>query len=41
MAVIIEDLNLIVRVSTLEEKDPGGLEQYCRDCPNDSFCCDG
>ena len=41
MAVLIEDLNLVVRVSTLQEKYPGGLPQYRLDCPNDSFCCDG
>ena len=41
MAVLIEDLNLIVRVETLEQKYPGGIEQYRRDLANDGFCCDG
>ncbi|MEX2535041.1 MAG: hypothetical protein WD273_05515 [Trueperaceae bacterium] len=41
MAVIIEDLNLIVRVSTLEQNYAGGLEQYRRDYSHESFCCDG
>ena len=41
MAVLIEALSVVVPVSVLEEKYPGGLEAYERDCPNQTFCCDG
>jgi hypothetical protein len=41
VAVLIEYLNIVVRVSTLGEKYPGGLLQYQRDCLSVSFCCDG
>lgn len=41
VAVLLEDLNVIVRVSTLESKYPGGVLQYQRDFLSGSFCCDG
>lgn len=41
MAVLVQDLNLIVRVSALVRKYPGGVLQFQRDSLDDSFCCDG
>jgi hypothetical protein len=41
VSVLVENLNVIVRVSTLARKYPGGLAQFRRDCLNASFCCDG
>jgi hypothetical protein len=41
MAVLIEAISVVVPVSVLEEKYPGGLDAYERDCPNRTFCCDG
>ena len=41
MAVLVEALSVVIRVSTLEEKYPGGLDAYARECPNRTFCCDG
>ena len=41
MAVLIEQLNLIVRVRTLERKYPGGLVRYRRDTLRFGFCSDG
>jgi hypothetical protein len=41
MAVLIEDMNVIVRVSTLTRRYPGGLVQYRRETLGDGFCCDG
>ena len=40
MAVLIEALNVIVKVSVLEARYPGGLDGYIADCPNKTFCCD-
>lgn len=41
MAVLIEGMNVIVRNSTIRDRYPGGIAQYRRDRPNDSFCSDG
>lgn len=41
VAVLIEELNVIVRVSTLARKYRGGLRQYRRDFLGFGFCCDG
>ncbi|MEX2535052.1 MAG: hypothetical protein WD273_05570 [Trueperaceae bacterium] len=41
MAVLIEQLNLIVRVRTLLRKYPGGLIQYRLDTLKFGFCSDG
>lgn len=41
MAVLIEAISVVVPVSVLEDKYPGGLAAYERDCPNRTFCCDG
>ena len=37
MAIQIQFINLIVRKSTLESKYQGGLEQFIKDMPNESF----
>jgi tetratricopeptide (TPR) repeat protein len=34
MAILIEGCCVVVRVSTIAEKYPGGLDAYRRDCPN-------
>ncbi len=41
VSVLVEGISVVVRVDTIEEKYPGGLEQYRRDCPNLTFCEDG
>lgn len=41
VAVLIEDHNLVVKVSTLERKYPGGLLAYRRHTLRFGFCCDG
>ena len=40
MSVIIEGISVVIRISTIEQKYRGGLAQYQRDCPNDTFCTD-
>jgi tetratricopeptide (TPR) repeat protein len=40
MSVLIEGDSVLVRNSTLEERYPGGVEGYRRDCPNNTFCSD-
>lgn len=37
MPIPIEFINLIIRKSTLEAKYQGGLEQFIKDVPNQSF----
>ena len=37
MSISIEFINLIIRKSTLESKYQGGLEQFIKDIPNQSF----
>ncbi|MDD2908092.1 MAG: DKNYY domain-containing protein [Candidatus Gracilibacteria bacterium] len=41
MAVLMEATNIIIRNSTIEEKYPGGLDEYIKNIPNDTFCSDG
>jgi hypothetical protein len=41
MAVFIGFINVVVPVSVLNEKYPGGLEGYIRDHGGGTFCCDG
>ena len=42
MAVLIMFTNVVVPVSVLEERYPGGFAGYRRDCAGDrSYCCDG
>jgi hypothetical protein len=40
MAVLIEAVSVVIRVETIEEKYPGGLEQYIKDSPNRTLCMD-
>ena len=40
MSVLAEAISVIVPVSVLEQKYPGGAVQYARDCPNRTFCFD-
>jgi len=40
MSVLIEANNIVVRIETIEEKYPGGVDQYIEDCPNRSMCMD-
>src|SRR5215475_6544439 len=40
MSVLVEAINVIVRKETLDQKYPGGLAAYERDCPNRTFCAD-
>jgi hypothetical protein len=40
MPVLVETLSVIVRIQTLEEKYPGGLDAYRANCPNGTFCSD-
>lgn len=40
MAVLLHCLTVIVRVSTVEEKYPGGLSAYRASCPNRTFRAD-
>ena len=37
MSIPIEFINLIIRKSTLASKYQGGLEQFIKDVPNQSF----
>jgi hypothetical protein len=37
MPISLEFINLIIRKSTLESKYQGGLEQFIKDIPNQSF----
>ncbi len=41
MAVIIECDNVLIRNSTVNQRFPGGMQEYERSCPNQSFCTDG
>jgi hypothetical protein len=41
MAILIEAISVVIRVETIEEKYPGGLIYYEKDCPNATFCADG
>ena len=40
MSVVCDVISVIVRISTLEEKYPGGLEAYGRAAPAPTFCSD-
>jgi hypothetical protein len=40
MSVLAEAISVIVPVSVLEAKYPGGFTAYVRDCPNGTFCAD-
>ena len=40
MAVLIEAISVVIRLETLAEKYPGGVDQYAEDCHNGTFCMD-
>jgi hypothetical protein len=40
MAVLIEALSVVVRLETIIDKYPGGVDQYIVDCPNNTLCLD-
>jgi hypothetical protein len=40
MAILIEAINVVVRLETLRERYPGGVEGFQNDCPNRSYCAD-
>jgi hypothetical protein len=41
LSVFIQFINVVIPVSVLEEKYPGGLDGYARDNGRGTFCCDG
>ena len=41
MGVLVEAISVIVPVRVLEEKYPGGVQGYARNCPNGTYCSDG
>lgn len=40
MAVLIEALSVVIRLETIADKYPGGVDQYIKDCPNRTLCMD-
>lgn len=40
MSVLVQAISVIVRSSSIEQKYPGGMAAYARDCPNQTFCAD-
>jgi hypothetical protein len=40
VAVLIEAISVVVRLSDVKEKYPGGWEQFVRDTPQDMLCAD-
>jgi hypothetical protein len=41
VGVLIEFANVVVRNITVEQRYPGGMSAYEKDCPNGTFCTDG
>jgi hypothetical protein len=41
MGVLIEGVNVVIRNAVVEERLPGGMQEYERRCPNATFCTDG
>lgn len=41
MAILCEALSVITRVSTIQEKFPGGLKKFVKQIPNATYCSDG
>jgi Flp pilus assembly protein TadD len=41
MGVLIECENVLIRNATVEQRLPGGMQEYERRCPNGTFCTDG
>ncbi|MBF0266032.1 MAG: hypothetical protein HQL46_12235 [Gammaproteobacteria bacterium] len=40
MAVLVEANSIIIKISVIEDKFPGGLEAFEDDCPNQTYCDD-
>ena len=40
MAVLIEAVSVVIRLKTIADKYPGGVDQYIKDCPNWTLCVD-
>ncbi|MBU2055811.1 MAG: hypothetical protein KKC25_12740 [Proteobacteria bacterium] len=40
MAVLIEAISVVIRLETIVEKYPGGIDQYVTDCPTRTLCTD-
>jgi len=41
MGVLIEAENVLIRNATVKQRLRGGMQEYERRCPNDTFCTDG
>jgi tetratricopeptide (TPR) repeat protein len=41
MGVLIESENVLIRNATVEQRLPGGMQEYERRCPNGTYCTDG
>jgi hypothetical protein len=41
MGVLIEAVCVVIRNATVEARLTGGMQEYERRCPNDTFCTDG
>jgi len=41
MGVLIEGENVLIRNATVEQRYPGGMQEYEQRCPNATFCTDG
>lgn len=39
--MLIEGENVLIRNATVDQRFPGGLQEYARCCPNSTFCTDG
>jgi hypothetical protein len=40
MAVLVEAISVVIRLETIADKYPGGVDQYVNDCPNRTLCMD-
>lgn len=41
MGVLCEALSVVIPMTVLEERFPGGVAGYAENCPNSTFCSDG
>ena len=41
MAVLVEGISVVFRAGSINDKYPGGWEQFCEDVPNQTLCADG
>ena len=40
MSVLVEAISVVIRLTTLRAKYPGGVQAYREDCPNNTYCAD-